>query len=154
MKIVLLVAMILLIIGCSRSSPASQAGVDSRASGRTAPAAIGEVIVGSRSKDGRTSNFGPITATDEILISVRPAESTGGSKISVKLINLSNGEIEGEKKVTVQAAESTPAEFSFKKATPWDGGRYLIEVTLDGKLAWHRDLDVIERPPSVVPAEH
>ncbi|MEQ4573444.1 MAG: hypothetical protein ABN502_00630 [Gammaproteobacteria bacterium] len=91
----------------------------------------------------------PLYPKDDIEVTIRTAGKADGANLSVKLIALANGGVVGVQDVRLGASVASPQRVRFKPAPAWSTGRYLIEVTLDGKLAGHQELEIF---PSEDPA--
>lgn len=84
-------------------------------------------------------------------ISVTVSVTHSGSdvpSISLRLIDLKNGQVLGEK-VQPVAANSDSVHFEFKPAQPWSEGRHLLEARLGktGKVV-QREFDVVQSQPA------
>ena len=84
---------------------------------------------------------------DPIVITVSSSGAPSGEILEVKLFDLGSGAIVASEKRPLEANSGDSHVFTFKREDPWTPGRYLIEMTIGGQLAGHRELDVIESVP-------
>ncbi|MCP3041526.1 hypothetical protein K6X12_20425 [Xanthomonas euvesicatoria pv. allii] len=139
---------------CSCTAPAGSGGKEPQAS--TAPLAaassakIREILVVTKGNGATTQNRSEPVGPDSP-ISVTVSVTHSGSEvpsISLRLIDLKNGQVLGEK-VQPVAANSDSAHFEFKPTQRWSEGRHLLEARLGktGKVV-QREFDVVPSRPA------
>ncbi|WP_024889983.1 hypothetical protein [Luteimonas huabeiensis] len=104
------------------------------------PLRVAEIIAGP---PGAAASPRPATPTDPVEIVLRTAgHAAAGSALEVKLIALADGQTVGAETVRLEAGGSEEHIVRFEREAPWTPGRYLVEVTLDGNLAGHQELEI------------
>jgi hypothetical protein len=129
----------LAVAGCSQ-----QAGEGWGAAGRqTQPAKleINEVVVRPA---GETTNAAmrPTRPNDVVEVAIKTKGATSSAELSVKMIALANGEAVGQQNVRLNASNAAAPIVRFTPSPQWETGRYLFEVSLDGKLAGSQELEI------------
>ena len=133
-----------LAVGCALAS-ACQQGADSAAAPKQAAAAplqIAAIHVGPGAKDAPPA---PQTAQQPVRVQIDTRGSSAGAQLQVKLIELKSGRQVGlvERRIVAAGPLATQLKLD-PPSTRWNPGRYLIEISLDGKLAEQRDFDIFE----------
>lgn len=90
----------------------------------------------------------PTLPADTVEIAIRTEGSTKGADLAVKMIALADGSTAGTQKVRLNAGNSANPKLQFKPEGAWATGRYLFEVTLDGKLAGSQELEIFPADPA------
>lgn len=103
------------------------------------PLTIAEIIVGPTTD---ASSFQPMTPADPIQIFLRTTGNTEGANLLVEIFALADGSTVGSEAIHLDSASEPEQSIHFERNTPWEPGRYLIEVTLNGKLVGHRELEI------------
>lgn len=129
--------------GCSKQPSSEDSAQEG---GLPIPAAfeIKEILVNADSVDAQIH----AGSTDPVVITIKSHGNSSGVEIHAKLFALANGVLAASHKLNLEKSSADEQTITFKSAKPWEPGRYLVEVTVDGKLAGHRDLDIVENTPS------
>lgn len=109
------------------------------------PFKIENILIGKAVEVGQTPPK-PQTPDDPIEVSVASVGTIQGAALMAKLIALKNGEQAAISTQSLTTDGPTTTAIVFKPDPVWEAGRYLVEVTVDGKLAGQRDVDVFEMP--------
>lgn len=102
---------------------------------------IVEIIARPANEEG-LDEMRPTFPTDVIDIAIKTAGRTAGADLSVKMIALAEGGAMGQRDLRLNAASAAAPNVRFEPAPKWKPGRYLFEVSLDGKLAGSQELEV------------
>lgn len=88
----------------------------------------------------------PLTTDKPIQISISIKGSVlKASQLKAKLFNLRQGQVVGEQMRRIgDMSAPSKIDFNFENPKGWEPGRYLLELTLDGKLLKHQELDVFQ----------
>jgi hypothetical protein len=133
---VALVAAACSLAACNAPQTPPQAGGTTAA--RAAPLEVIEII--ARPAGETQGSFSrPTSPSDAIVIAMRTKGSTREADLSVKMIALADGSVVENRQLKLNAGNSAAPSFQFK---PAPAGRYLFEVSLDGKLAGSQELEV------------
>ncbi len=108
---------------------------------------------------GKTINtdrsVSPLTmfrAGDEIIASVRTDGVSKNVPISTKLVAMKNGQALGELSQKITTTGPATTNLKFPKSTTWELGRYLVEVTINGKFEARQEIEVRQDgPPNSTP---
>ncbi|KRB09199.1 hypothetical protein [Lysobacter sp. Root690] len=86
---------------------------------------------------------------EKIIASLRTQGAAKGVPVSVKLIEMSNGQVVGEQStdLTLSGAATTNLEFVKQGAGQWTPGRYVMEVAIAGKPAGRQEIEVTKTLP-------
>lgn len=84
----------------------------------------------------------PSFPTDVVEIAIKTQGQTSGANLSVKMISLANGAAVGTRSLQLNASNAAAPSLRFEPAPEWAAGRYLFEVSLDGKLAGSQELEI------------
>ena len=71
-----------------------------------------------------------------------------GARLHAKLIRLDDSRVVAEQTVALASDSAAPIRFEFSTQGPWQPGRYLFELTHEGKLLGQRDMDLAAMPQS------
>lgn len=133
------------IAGCERQQALPEAdAATAQAAGAAEPFGISEISV----SDGSGDSPEPTNVDDPIVVIVRSTGRTQGADLEIKLFALANGAVAASRTLRLDGTSGAEQSVAFENAEPWEPGRYLVEVTLDGKLAGHRELDVVAGDPA------
>lgn len=69
------------------------------------------------------------------------------SALAGRLLELRSGQVAATAGVELSVGSAPQQSLVFSSSTPWGAGRYLIELTLDGRMIAQRDLDIVARSP-------
>lgn len=89
----------------------------------------------------------PAHPGDAIELSLKSQGSTRGADLSVKMIALADGSTAGVRKLRLNAGNAAAPKLVFEPGEPWRVGRYLFEVSLNGKLAGSQELEIFPAEP-------
>lgn len=89
----------------------------------------------------------PAHPDDAIELSLKSQGSTRGADLSVKMIALADGSTAGVRKLRLNAGNAAAPKLVFEPGEPWRVGRYLFEVSLNGKLAGSQELEIFPAEP-------
>lgn len=124
------------------------AGADGResagASSQNEPLHVTEITVGAA--DAAETRRG-VASGDAVEVRVGLSGHADNAELRVKVIALANGTVVGEEVFRPDASTGPELTARFTPESPFASGRYLIEVTLDGKLAGHRELEIQAQDP-------
>lgn len=109
------------------------------------PLRVVEVRIGAM-RDGRPV---PQTSDAPILANVALRGAAQGEVLKARLLDLRDGRQVGLVEHAMTRSDQIQS-LRFDNAAGWPPGRYMLEVTLDGKLASQQDVDVME-PVSSAP---
>lgn len=84
----------------------------------------------------------PTHPADKVEIAIRTKGTTKGTDLAVKMIALADGTAVDTRKVRLNAGNSAAPKLTFEPNPQWSTGRYLFEVTVDGKLAGSQELEI------------
>lgn len=102
------------------------------------PLHIVEVRIGAM-RDGRPV---PQTSDAPILVNVALRGTAQGQVLKARLLDLRDGRQVGLVERAMTRSDQVQS-LRFDNAAGWPPGRYMLEVTLDGKLASQQDVDVM-----------
>lgn len=100
---------------------------------------ITEILVGPTSDP---TSFLPMTPKDSINITIRTTGQAADAELLTKVFALANGATVGIKSVRLDNSSAGEQLIRLQNDAPWEPGRYLVEVTLNGKLSGHRELEI------------
>lgn len=113
----------------------------------TDPIRIQAVNLGKRARADlsveATTLFGP---DDPIIAAVSTVGRSDAATLRVRLV-YRDGVAYADLKQTVRAEGPRITAFRFPRDTPWPIGRYVAEVSLDGKQQVRQSIEVLERAP-------
>ncbi|MEL4891646.1 hypothetical protein PQU63_04070 [Xanthomonas protegens] len=109
------------------------------------PLHVVEVRIGTM-RDGRPV---PQTSDAPIPVNVALRGAAQGQILKARLLDLRNGRQVGLVERAMTRSDQVQS-LRFDNAAGWPPGRYMLEVTLDGKLASQQDVDVMD-PVSSAP---
>lgn len=89
----------------------------------------------------------PAHPGDTIELSLKSQGSTRGADLSVKMIALADGSTAGVRKLRLNAGNAAAPKLVFEPSESWQVGRYLFEVSLNGKLAGSQELEIFPVEP-------
>jgi hypothetical protein len=69
------------------------------------------------------------------------------STLAGRLLELRSGQVAATADVELSERSASQQSLTFRSSAPWGAGRYLIELTLDGRMIAQRDLDIVARSP-------
>ncbi|UNP28425.1 hypothetical protein [Lysobacter gummosus] len=139
--------------GCGqKAGPASPAAAAPAASApdKTLELNLFALDVGtSENSDGTVTPLTQFLPAEKIVASLRTRGAANAVPVTAKLIAMSNGEIVGElkKDLTLTGAATTNLEFVRQGAGNWALGRYVVEVTIDGKPVGRQEIEVTQTLP-------
>ena len=137
-------AVIAMSVGCGKVSLSQEAEQPMRQSeNETKPFEISEIRV-NESESGTPRQTTP---EEPVVVSIKTSGAPGKENLEVKLFDLGAGAVVASEKRSLKADSGDEHVFTLKGEKPWASGRYLVEVTVGGKLAGHRELDVMESGP-------
>lgn len=131
--------------GCSPTPTGKQTGA-TEASTNT-PLALVEVVARPAGEPGG-GGARPTHPSDTVEIAIRTEGSTKGADLAVKMIALADGSTAGTRTLRLNAGNAATPKLQFKPEGGWATGRYLFEVTLDGKLAGSQELEIFPTDPA------
>ncbi|MBT2745865.1 MULTISPECIES: hypothetical protein [unclassified Lysobacter] len=139
--------------GCGQK--AGEATPDAAAPAVSAPAKASELnlfaldVGTSENPDGTVMPLTQFLPTEKIVASLRTRGAANAVPVTAKLIAMSNGEVVGElkKDLTLTGAATTNLGFVRQGAGNWALGRYVVEVTIDGKPAGRQEIEVTQTLP-------
>lgn len=102
------------------------------------PLHVVEVRIGAM-RDGRPV---PQTSDAPILASITLRGTAHGQVLKARLLDLRDGRQAGLVERAMTRSDQVQS-LRFDNAAGWPPGRYMLEVTLDGKLASQQDVDVM-----------
>lgn len=130
------VAAILLM--CSLSVACQKKQPEEKSASPVSPLSVVEVRLGT----AENGMLKPQTADAPILASIKLQGAARGQVLRAKLLDLRDGQQVGVDERPIAQSEQVQS-FRFENAQGWKPGRYMLEVTLDGKLASQQDVDVM-----------
>lgn len=138
-------AIVLCVPGCGSKSGAP--GAIDATSGQLAlrfqALNVGKVVAADRSVPPLTL-FEP---KDKIIASVLTRGVATDAPLSARLIAMTNGQVMGEQGHALTAAGPTTTNLEFPRSDSWPVGRYVVEVTLNGKLEGRQEIEVTQNLP-------
>lgn len=141
--VALAIAITIAASGCQPDGQQQTTPVVEATSQAASPLEVDEINVGPSSGDDGTIGQSQ-TPTTPIFVAVKTLGMTQGADLQVKLFDLTNGQQAVIQTKRIKTDTPTTTEIILKRDQAWDPGRYLVEVTLDGKLVGQRDIDVVE----------
>lgn len=86
---------------------------------------------------------------EKIIASLRTQGAAKAVPVTVKLVQMSNGQVAGEQRreLTLSGAAATNFEFVKQGAGQWAVGRYVVEVSIAGKAAGRQEIEVTAALP-------
>lgn len=134
----------LALVGCSPSPTGSAPHPASAESGEE----LSLVEIVARPVDQSTNKvMRPAHPNDAIELALKSQGSTRGADLSVKMIALADGSTAGIRKLRLNAGNAAAPKLVFEPGEPWRIGRYLFEVSLNGKLAGSQELEIFPAEP-------
>jgi len=132
------VAVAAILLACVLSVACQKKEPEQKSASPVSPLSVVEVRLGA----AENGMLKPQTADAPILASVKLQGAARGQMLRAKLLDLRDGQQVGvdERSITQSAQVQS---FRFENAQGWKPGRYMLEVTLDGKLASQQDVDVM-----------
>lgn len=131
--------------GCTPTPTGKQAGATEAPTDK--PLALIEVV--ARPAGEPAGAFArPTHPGDTVEIAMRTEGSTKGADLAVKMIALADGSTAGTRTLRLNAGNTATPKLEFKPDGAWATGRYLFEVTLDGKLAGSQELEIFPADPA------
>lgn len=119
--------------------PTTPAHISAEAKQQDKALEIVEVLIGPASD---SASLRPITLNDSIYVTVHTTGKSANAKMLVQVFALANGVVVGAKTIKLDTSSNSRQSFRFHNDSPWEPGRYLVEVTLDGKLASQSELEI------------
>lgn len=101
---------------------------------------------------GDTSQVGPQYADLPVVVTIGMHQAMRGSKLEGRLIELRTGQVAASANAGPSDTAAPEQKLIFRRATPWTPGRYLVELTLDGRMIGQQDVDVVLRPSQDAPS--
>lgn len=103
----------------------------------------------SANPDGTVVPLTQFLPEETIVASLRTQGSANAVPVTVKLIEMSNGQVVGEQKqdLTLSGAATTNLTFVKQGAGHWALGRYAMEVSIAGKPAGRQEIEVTQTLP-------
>ncbi|QQP98389.1 hypothetical protein [Lysobacter enzymogenes] len=140
-------------VGCGQKAAEPQAAAATASA--AAPAKAPELTlfaldVGvTPNPDGTVVPLTQFLPDEKIIASLRTQGSAKSVPVSVKLIEMSNGQVVGEQNtdLTLSGAATTNLEFVKQGAGAWALGRYVMEVAIAGKPAGRQEIEVTQTLP-------
>lgn len=99
-------------------------------------------IVARRVTDQPGADMRPAFPADTVEIAIKTGGKTSGADLSVKMISLADGLAVGTRTLQLNAANAGTPRVRFEPVPAWAPGRYLFEVSLDGKLVGSQELEI------------
>lgn len=84
----------------------------------------------------------PAHPADKLEIAIRTQGATKQADLAVKMIALADGTTVDTRTLRLNAGNSAAPQLTFEPSPQWSTGRYLFEVTVDGKLAGSQELEI------------
>ncbi len=137
-------------VGCTQNSGESRS--PATASAAPSPLQASAIVLGPGAQGDTGMNAPPPQPQDLTKpIPVR-IDLTGtrkaGARLHAKLIRLDDSRVVAEQTVALASDSAAPIRFEFSTQGPWQPGRYLFELTHEGKLLGQRDMDLAAMPQS------
>lgn len=138
------------VTGCAQKGDGEKAAEAKVVQARSPALSLFALNVGnSQQTDGSVFPTTLFLPTDKLIASV----STKGQAVSVpvtaKLIAMANGQVVGEVSKSITTSIDATSNFEFSKQMPaWAIGRYLVEVSIDGKKAGQQEIEVVQALPA------
>lgn len=85
---------------------------------------------------------GPQSADKPVVVRIRTAGRSNGQTLQARLVELSTGVEMGLLSQGPKPGEAATALSFTPPSGGWTPGRYLLEITLDGKLVSQQDIDI------------
>lgn len=103
----------------------------------------------SANPDGTVVPLTQFLPEETIVASLRTQGPAEAVPVTVKLIEMSNGQVVGEQKkdLTLSGAATTNLAFAKQGAGHWALGRYVVEVSIAGKPAGRQEIEVTQTLP-------
>jgi len=137
-------ALVLVLASCQQStSTSSPPAKSSTAAGQ--PLQVDEITVAAQGDDSAPSAGLP-TGGEPIQISIKTRGDAKTAALVAKLISLKDGSVVATVERTLEVSGPATTQLIFKQDKPLEAGRYLIEITVDGRLVGQRDMDVEPTP--------
>jgi len=130
---------ILLVAGCGRN-PAELEPADSQQSTKKKLEII-EVVARPVGGSGDLS-LRPAFPGDVVEIAIKSRGHTAAADLSVKMISLAEGVAVATRDVRLNATSAATPSVRFEPSPEWKPGRYLFEISLDGKLAGTQEIEI------------
>lgn len=137
-----LCACVALLSACDGSAPGPQTAATAAPADK--PLALIEIV--ARPAGEQLGTFArPAHPADPIELAIRTEGSTKAAELSAKMIALADGSTVGTQQLRLNAGNAAAPTLKFEPNETWATGRYLFEVSLDGKLAGSQELEIF--PP-------
>lgn len=137
----LVASLVLLTSACQKSGTEESLAVSEASLPReqAEPLKVREIIVGPQMTSALPPPMGP---NDPIEVLLRTTGTASAADLSVTLISLADGSVAASQSIQINANAPREQTIRFERDLPWNTGRHLIEVMLDGALAAHQELDI------------
>jgi len=137
--------------GCKPSPPVSER--TTAAAQATAPALTFFALnVGNSVKEDQSvSPLTMFSPKDRLIASVQTKGAAKDVQLAAKLISMTNGQTAGDSNQKIATTGPATTNLEFKNEGAWAVGRYLVEVTINGKLEGRQEIEVRENVPPVTP---
>ncbi|MDR6672915.1 hypothetical protein [Xanthomonas sp. 1678] len=132
------VAVVAILLAGALSAACQKKEPESKSASTVSPLSVVEVRLGT-AENGMPK---PQTADAPILADVKLQGAARGQVLRAKLLDLRDGQQVGVAERSIDESAHVQS-FRFENAQGWKPGRYMLEVTLDGKLASQQDVDVV-----------
>jgi hypothetical protein len=140
-----LCACVVLMSACDGPAPGPQAAATAAPADK--PLALIEIV--ARPAGEQPGAFArPAHPVDVIELAIRTEGSTKAAELSAKMIALSDGSAVGTQQLRLNAGNAATPTLKFEPNGAWVTGRYLFEVSLDGKLAGSQELEIFPPDPA------
>lgn len=140
-----LCACVALLSACDGSAPGPQTAATAAPADK--PLALIEIV--ARPAGEQPGTFArPAHPADPIELAIRTEGSTRAAELSAKMIALADGSTVGTQQLRLNAGNAAAPTLKFEPNGGWAPGRYLFEVTLDGKLAGSQELEIFPPDPT------
>jgi len=131
--------------GCSPTPTGKQAGATEAPTDK--PLVLIEVVARPAGEPAGAFTR-PTHPNDTVEIAIRTEGSTKGADLAVKMIALADGTTAATRTLRLNAGNAATPKLEFNPEGAWATGRYLFEVTLDGKLAGSQELEIFPAEPA------
>ncbi|MDR1076072.1 MAG: hypothetical protein LBL59_07200 [Xanthomonadaceae bacterium] len=131
-----------------KTTGTEEAGANTVVDARTGSLVVEGIFVSHGDSGDELSGQHPATIRDPIHVRIGTAGKPDGSELNVKLFELASGKTVGEQGKHIEADTPMVTEWTFEPGQEWDPGSYLIEVTLNGEVMGHRELEIHPGPVS------